>query len=222
MDGLFSITYQSKNRKTGPIPVTTSPIQTCPSDCALRFKGCMAELGPLAIHWNKISNELRGMSWDDLMWHIQRFRRNTLWRHNQAGDLVGEHSVSRTHLDDLIESAAHTAPIIYSHWDWRYNYDAFRDANDRGLPINVSANNVIDAVQAFKSGLPTVSLIPFDAPKHQEIDGVSIIECPAYTNKHVNCMTCGVCANPNRNSVIGFRPIGSRKKSVNAIAVQNI
>jgi len=43
----FHIVEKSSNRKTGPIPVTTSPVETCPTSCPLKNNGCYAEGGPL-------------------------------------------------------------------------------------------------------------------------------------------------------------------------------
>ena len=47
------LTNISGNRKVGPIKVTTSDKESCPSECGIADE-CYASGGPLAIHWNKV------------------------------------------------------------------------------------------------------------------------------------------------------------------------
>lgn len=47
----FIFTLASGNKKTGPIPVSTTIDTTCPSACPLKSGGCYAKHGPLAIVW---------------------------------------------------------------------------------------------------------------------------------------------------------------------------
>ena len=54
------LTLRSANAKTGPIPVSTSSIQTCPPSCLLKEAGCYANSGPLAIHWKAVNEGRRG------------------------------------------------------------------------------------------------------------------------------------------------------------------
>lgn len=80
----------SRNRKTGPIPVSTTSANSCPPTCGFNGNGCYAESGPLAIHWKCVSEGRRGYSFDELLQEIATLRRHALWRHNQAGDLTPE------------------------------------------------------------------------------------------------------------------------------------
>ena len=92
-DFRFHITRVSSNKKTGPIPVTTSSENTCPSTCPLYGKGCYAKAGPLALHWRKVSdeNEKRSLSFSDFIAGIKSLPKGQLFRHNQAGDLPHYH-----------------------------------------------------------------------------------------------------------------------------------
>ena len=53
------LTNISGNRKVGPIKVTTSDKESCPSECGIADE-CYASGGPLAIHWNKVREGERG------------------------------------------------------------------------------------------------------------------------------------------------------------------
>ena len=57
------LTNISGNRKVGPIKVTTSDKESCPSECGIADE-CYASGGPLAIHWNKVREGERGDNWD--------------------------------------------------------------------------------------------------------------------------------------------------------------
>jgi hypothetical protein len=57
------LTPISYNKKTGPIPVSTSDALTCPDSCPLKTGGCYAKGGPLALVWRNV--EKLGTNWDD-------------------------------------------------------------------------------------------------------------------------------------------------------------
>ena len=56
-----NLTLKSRNKKTGPIPVSTSGKHTCPDACPLKASGaCYAMAGPLGLFWAKVSNNNAG------------------------------------------------------------------------------------------------------------------------------------------------------------------
>ena len=83
----YHLSLSSSNKKTGPIPVSTSPKQTCPVDCGMK-DACYAKIGPLNIHWIRISEGKQGDDWKTFLGKIQALSDNQIWRHNQAGDLA--------------------------------------------------------------------------------------------------------------------------------------
>ena len=86
----YHITLKSNNAKTGKIPVTTSDARTCPDSCPLKLsKTCYAKSGNLNLHWLKVSDGSRAISFNQLLEAIRNLPGNQLWRHNQAGDLPG-------------------------------------------------------------------------------------------------------------------------------------
>ena len=88
----YHMTLVSGNTKVGPIPVTTTSKDSCPSTCSFKGNGCYAEGGHLAIHWNRLSagQSSRELNLEQLCGAIKSLRFKQLWRHNQAGDLPQE------------------------------------------------------------------------------------------------------------------------------------
>lgn len=83
-----TLTAKSSNRKTGPIPVSTTTPDTCPDVCPFKNGGCYAKVVPLAIVWGNV--ERKGDDWGTFCSKVAAMPDGQLWRHNQAGDLPGE------------------------------------------------------------------------------------------------------------------------------------
>ena len=81
------LVYESPNRKTGPIPVSMTDMQSCPPSCSLRSMGCYAEHGHVAMHWRRVARI--GEPWPVFCARIAALPPGTSWRHNEAGDLPG-------------------------------------------------------------------------------------------------------------------------------------
>lgn len=73
----YHITEKSTNRKTGNIVVTTSSQKTCPDVCPFKNKGCYADLGPLQIHWTRVTRGERGLTYDKFLEELRGIER---WR----------------------------------------------------------------------------------------------------------------------------------------------
>ena len=80
----YHLTEVSSNKKTGPIPVSTTSSDTCPPACPFNDGGCYAKSGPLALHWKKVSEDQRGDDFDTFIDKIKKLPKNQLFRHNQA------------------------------------------------------------------------------------------------------------------------------------------
>lgn len=215
------LTRVSNNKKVGPIPVSTTSINTCPPTCPLMNNGCYANQGPLNIHWKKVSSGERGMSWDDFCDEVSRFKGGTLWRHNQAGDLPHtDGEINLPSLQQLVKANRRHKGFTYTHHDMssEHNLKAVREANTKGFTVNVSGNHVRQAVEYFKQGLPTVTVLPIESPNVQMVDDVKVVACPAEKSSKVTCSSCGLCVIPDRDYIIGFRAHGTKKKAANIIA----
>ena len=224
----------STNIKTGPIPVSTSPRESCPDSCLLKNNGCYAENFPMSVHWDKVSRGERGVSWSDFLDSIRRLPRNQIWRHDQAGDLAGKHEcINRHKLYELVKANKGRRGFTYTHYpvfqeDIRpldlytvregrrianFNRACIKWANENGFTINLSGNNPTHAkkLQALNIG-PVVSVVEMD----YETDS-DIVICPAVHGEYVSCATCQLCQKDHKK-IIGFPVHGSRKKTAGQIA----
>ena len=222
----FHMTRVSSNKKTGPIPVTTTSKNSCPTTCPLIDAGCYAKSGPLALHWSKVSdeNEKRSLNESDFLELIKSLPRGQLFRHNQAGDLPHVHGyIEETFTNKLVKASKGKRGFTYTHHELSkpHNLKMVQLANAAGFTVNHSADNVQAAVKAYKefSGIPVVTLLPIEAPNVQTVNGVKVVACPAEKSDKINCSNCALCAIHDRDYVIGFRVHGTQKKKANIIAI---
>lgn len=212
---MFSINPKG-NSKTA-IPTTRSARSTCPESCPLVGAGCYAENFPMAMAWDKLTTS--GLSYADLLDEISRLRRNTLWRHNDAGDLIGSgNHIDLTALVALVDANRGRRGFTYTHWPWRKNAEVIRWSNRCGFTINVSLESVDDALAAYKTGFPVV-VIREQTENLEVIDDIKFVVCPAQT-KGWTCKDCGLCAVADREYIIVFKPHGTKRKTL--IAALNI
>jgi len=225
----YHLTKVSNNAKTGPIAVSTSSKSTCPDDCPLKEKGCYAGNGPLNLHWQKVTNGERGVSFDDFLLQVGALPIKSEYRHNQAGDLPGENG--QIDAPKLARLAATTKKrklraFTYSHYNVLTNLNnrlAIKQANDDGFTINLSANHIneVDDLLALNIA-PVAVIMPMNAPKvSYTAAGNKIVICPAQTNDETRCIDCMLCANKDRNFSIGFLPHGTSAKKA-ALATNNL
>lgn len=216
----FAINYKG-NTKTGLIPLTTSDNKTCPDVCPLKEKGCYAKYSFLGSYWKKLSNGdvKNSTSFDGLLEAIKRLPKGQLWRHNQAGDLVGYRNlIAHESLDKLIKANKGKKGFTYTHYPMLYkgNQEAVKKANENGFTINLSSNNLEEADQ-YK-GLeiaPVVTLLPIDSEKvNYTPKGNKVVTCPASYNEKITCANCGLCQLVDRDYIIGFPSHGTAKKHI--------
>lgn len=217
---MIHITKSSNNKKTGPIPVSTSSATTCPDACPFKKHGCYADSGPLAIHWRKVTEEKRGLEYPDFIKAIKGLPKGQLWRHNQAGDLAGINGkIDAIALEELVKVNKGKKGFTYTHKPpTGENAIAIKNANDNGFTVNLSANNLrhADSLKLLSIG-PVVSVIPSDYPRKGITPGGNRwIACPA-ENGETNCSKCGLCQK-QREIIVAFHAHGSGKKNVNIVA----
>ncbi|QNN99888.1 hypothetical protein phiPsa267_168 [Pseudomonas phage phiPsa267] len=227
----FVLNPVSGNAKTGPMPVSTSNSATCPDACPIKVKGCYAKYGPVGMHWRKLDNgeSKNAASWPEFVKQVKGIAKGSLWRHNQAGDLVGTNDViDNDSLEQLVWANRGKKGFTYTHYpvlDDQSNYsihnrNSIGNANSRGFTINLSGNDTAhaDKLKALNIG-PVVTLMPRDAEKVSYTpNGNKVVICPAENSDKVNCLTCGLCQVVDRNYIIGFRAHGTAAKTVELIA----
>lgn len=214
----------SGNSKTGPIPVSTSSKDTCPNACVFKNSGCYAAIGPLNIHWNKVTNGERGYDWATFLKQVRKIPRHSLFRINQAGDLVGSNDViDNEALKELANASKHCRPFTYTHYPLTIpNIHSLKMANDNGLTINVSTNSISEVDKAMETGLPVVTVLPSDhdvlTRTMKTEGGNKVLVCPSSLGKDITCATCGLCQKRDRSYAIGFVAHGLQKKKVSVIS----
>jgi hypothetical protein len=221
----FQFIKKSSNVKVGAIPVTNSPRATCPSNCPLSGDGgCYAEAGfHTRLNWDKLDRGERGLEWSAFIEKIEALPKGQLWRHNVSGDLPSaqDNLMDARAIQELVLANKGKKGFTYTHYPMTMLHrHIVSDANQKGFTINVSCETVQDAVKYHKQGLPSVTLLPIDAPPKIVYDGVVVATCPA-TYKDTSCKECGLCARSDRNVVVGFPVHGTRKNAAatNLIAI---
>jgi hypothetical protein len=243
----YHITLESNNKKTGNIIVITSSRDTCPNACPFKGNGCYAELGPLAMHWNKISNGQMGCSFEKLIARLESLPREReekllkklgdavavkeimrkklpirLW---QAGDLPGENNkINFTQVKKLVNVLQPFTAFGYTHKPLnKENRKAIKYCNDNGVTINLSANNLKHADELFALDIGPVSVVVERAPGKMLFTpgGIKVKVCPATLSDRVHCANCGgnkpLCSR-KRDYIIAFPAHGARVKKVEEVA----
>lgn len=218
-----SLTKVSSNAKTGPIPTSTSERSSCWQGCAFYDKGCYAASGPQALHWRKVSEGERGMSWDVFCSEIRKLFRGQLWRHNVSGDLPhdGLGDIDAPKFQQLIDANRGRRGYTYTHHPLNdHNVKLLQDANSNGFTVSASCQSVEVADKVMSDhNIPAVAVVNSEESRRffTTSSGRKVIVCPATLHDNVTCATCRLCQQPDREFVIAFPAHGTAKKTVNAI-----
>ena len=239
----YSLTRVSSNRKTGPIPVSTTSAATCPTSCPLRDNGCYMDGGPGAIHWRAITKGDRGVAFDKFCEQVAALPKGQLWRHNQAGDLPGDgNDMDHAKVSQLVAANRGRRGFTYTHkpMDTNANRKAVSEANQQGFTINLSANSLAhaDALADLNVG-PVASVVSIKWQRQHDKKGAwteamgdyrarikgmatpagrKVTVCPATYQDDMSCDRCQLCAKSNRRAVVVFPAHGMRKAKASAIA----
>jgi hypothetical protein len=225
-----SFTLKSKNAKTGPIPVSMTAAQSCPTSCpmnnptdptALR---CYAQKGPLSWTWSKLTKGTIGMQWGEFCATVAALPEGTLWRHNQSGDLPGHGDViDGGAIRALAEANRGRKGFTYTHKPvdtvkgstLHRNLQHIASAVAEGFAVNLSGNDLAHAdaladaaetIAAPEARPHVVCVVPADHPERSTTPaGRPVIVCPEQTGKARNCAECGLCARMDRKPIVAFR-----------------
>lgn len=219
-----SLTAVSGNRKVGKIPVSTTEAKSCPSACPLIGTDCYAGSGPLKIHWMKVGNG-RGDNWSAFCKRVASFIAGQLWRHNQAGDLPKDTTISDDvdRLDaekcrELSNASQHTRGWTYTHYDVLDSHNAavVKSMNSvPGLTVNLSADSPAEADELYNLGIgPVCVTLPTNTPNNgnKTPGGLPIVICPAQLRDEISCEQCKLCQVRDRKSIVGFKAHGIAAK----------
>lgn len=221
-DSRYLLTLESENPKVGPIPVSTSPRETCPDTCGLKWGGgCYADNWPLNLHWDQISRGDKGLTWEDFLDAVARMKRNQLWRHNQAGDLPGENeTIDTAKLKQLVEASKGKRGFTFTHKPMtKKNAAAVKHAIANGFIINLSADTLDEADKLAALGIaPVTVLLHSSSPRDVWTpQGRRVTVCPAQHREYMTCAACQLCNKADRASIVGFLAHGTRYKAVDRV-----
>lgn len=216
----------SANKKTGPIPVTMTSSETCPTTCPLLKRGCYAKSAYyMSIHWRRVDRT--GKDIDFLAERIVNLPRGQMWRHNQAGDLPGRgNRIDTRSLDKIVAANRSKRGFTYTHKpvlgdqpSRLANRKAIANAVQHGFCINLSANSLKEADQLADLNIaPVVAIVP----RKYGFTGTTpagrrVVLCPAQDKgTTVTCARCQLCANTDRTTIIAFAAHGRDAKHAEA------
>lgn len=166
--GFVNLTLKSRNKKVGPVPVSTSGRETCPSACPLKDGPCYADGGPLSLFWQKVTDQKAGANYRRFIASVAALPIGQFWRHNQAGDLKpcskDPETIDGPALVELVEANHGKAGFTFTHYDViknAVNNFIVTAANRNGFTINLSGNNVHHADELIETGAgPVVTVLP--------------------------------------------------------------
>ena len=217
---MYHLTRVSNNRKTGPIPVSTTTSDSCPPTCSLKGAGCYTEQGKLGIWWRQVKT--KGVDLEAFAAQVKRLPNGQLWRHNQAGDLP--HTDGRIDVEALqriVDANRGKRGFTYTHHSMmrldedRDNRSAVLNANLSGFTINLSADSLkqADALADLNIG-PVVAIVEPGGPLWGKTPaGRHYVVCPAQHREYTTCATCQLCAK-KRNHIVAFEAHGSQSRRV--------
>ena len=220
------LTMKSGNSKVGRIPVSTTTAATCPSVCPFNHAnegGCYANAGPLAMHWAKVSEGQRGDAWPVFIGKVANMKADTLWRHNQAGDLAGDGKRLDAKANfQLSEANKGKRGWTYTHYDVlnsKHNASVVQQMVGDGFVVNLSGNNLAHADALYDLGIaPVTTVLPSNQLTNTTTPkGRKVVVCPAVVKDDVSCESCGLCARL-RDAIVGFPAHGNGKKKADAVA----
>ena len=221
---MYHMTLQSKNKKVGKMPVTTSTATTCPTSCPFKANGCYAYGYPLKGHWDKVTEGERGDDWSTFIDKIKALPPMQKWRHNQAGDLPGDmEELDGDKCVDLARANEGKRGFTYTHYDVLDNFQnaiIVNAMNHLGFTVNVSGNNLDHADELCDMDIaPVVVVLPSDQTTNTVTPkGRKVVVCPATYKDDIACVDCMLCEKRNRNVIVGFPAHGTSKKKASAIA----
>jgi hypothetical protein len=175
----------------------------------------------MRFHWDKVSSGERGTDIEQHCREIQALPAGQLWRMWQVGDMPGDGVRIRVgEAKKIVRANKGRRGFGFSHYSPLHpdNAKFFKHANDSGLAINLSAENLTQADEYADLDIgPVVTLLPIDQVKSLKTPkGRTVVVCPA-TVGNTNCANCQICAVSHRKAIVGFPAHGSGAKKAQKV-----
>lgn len=193
----YHLTFQSANRKTGPIAVTTTSKNSCWEGCPFYKGPCYGSAMHINMHWDKVSNTSRGYDMPTLCEQVETLPRRSYLRGNQVGDQPRNEDGS-INLEEAMMLAKSCARRLLKAWTYCHheqtdgNLAALRTLTEAGLTVNASCETEaqVDRVYA-QGGLAVLVVDPDEKRTHWKTPGgVSVRVCPEQRGLIANCLDC--------------------------------
>lgn len=181
---------RTKDKKTGEVLVSYSPIESCPDSCKLKEGGCYAwDLFYLKILSNRLTDgRTKPTLLKDALKKITVSAK--IARHRVAGDIVGDVMETLQECKDIEEAGL--INIGYTH--------AWRDEESQPLKqfFRASCETVDEVMEARQMGWATTLIVPEGTEKTVILpNDEKAFLCPAKVGVEgevdVTCNTCTLC-----------------------------
>lgn len=205
---------KSDNRKTGPIPVTSRPMKTCPTDCPFlptgQIGGCYGT-GRLFASAERRSTDI---SVEAATWRVREGMAAgaRILRDRVVGDVLGpDGKLDRSYVEAIAKVATDNGLTAFGYTHaWRHlgldDLAWLRKQLRAGYVMNLSTETRAGIRRAALTRLPIV-VVNATIPEGELVAGKRIVTCPNET-RGVTCNDCRLCANPDRTTIIRFHPHG--------------
>lgn len=211
----------SGNAKTGPIPVTYRPMSTCEPTCPLlpdKANGTGGCYGTGRI-FAAAARYSRDVTRADVAERLAAAPADARYlRDRVVGDVITVDDDGTVTFDlayvETIGALAADADLVafgYSHAWRRMSPADVAAVAASGYVLNASCETVDDVAEALALGLPA-TIASDTVDDGTIIGGMRVVTCPAQTRDDVTCASCGLCAKPNRRSVVRFRIHGTARR----------
>ena len=166
-----------------------------------------------------------GLTWSAFCATVAKLAVNTLWRHNEAGDLPGlGDDLDVSALQALVDANRGKRGFTFTHKPLRAEAEreAIKKANASGFIINLSSTSLRDADRLADLEIgPVTVVLATDTPTTRATKtagGRVVVICPAET-VGLTCERCQLCAKPQRKSIVGFRAHGQGKYLIDELVL---
>lgn len=222
-----AITARSGNAKTGDIPVTYRPVDTCPTDCPFLPTGAIGGCYGTGRLLGMARKNASDMTYADALAKLQHRAPNARYmRDRVVGDVITPRGrVDHAYISAIASLAADIDVTAYGYthaWRRFTPADVSRVARS-GYVMNASCETPADVRDAIGLGMPAVIASDSIAEGTEFVrsDGsvARVVTCPAQTRAGITCATCGLCAKPQRKAIVRFLIHGTaRKRAAAAVA----
>lgn len=220
MDVLFDVSIGRGNRKTGPIPTTSRPMGTCPSECPFLPTGAIGGCYGTGRIFYQAEKRASVMTVADAIREINDTapRSAKYLRDRVVGDVIGENGgLDRDYIAAISAVGRGTDLTVfgYTHAWKRFTPEDVAFIRAEGYVMNASTETEAGVRQAIDLGMPVV-MVNADLADGTMVAGRRLITCPAELREDVKCATCGLCAKPDREVIVRFTPHGTVVKRAHA------